>query len=189
MTTKEIKSKFSIYHELKRTDRFKRSLDILLAIHPEITVTVAAPFKCFKSETGKKFKMKIKNTKTGKGRLVATTKICTVQDANVFFSRGCTYVGYTLERLLTEKGIVESEIVDKHVYPHTSEEISSTDWGSIALQVSRLIESDVVHLEPCGKCNGAGIIPRFFHVAEGLCFECLGTKHKLVINQDELIKV
>src|SRR5687767_13470910 len=100
MTTKEIKSKFSIYYELKRTDRFKRSLDILLAIHPEITVTVAPPFKCFKSATGKKFKMKIKNTTTGKGRLIVSTKINNVEDRDVFVWRGRTFIGFTLERLL-----------------------------------------------------------------------------------------
>lgn len=181
MTTKEIKNKVSIYFELKRTDRFKRSLDILLANHPEISVSVAAPFKAYRAKNGKQYKMKILNTKTGAGRLVASTKISKVSDCNVFYSRGCTYSGYTLESLLSSHPeLKESHIQDRHVYPHETEEISETYWGQIALQVSRLIESDLVHLEPCGKCNGAGIIPQFFHVAEGLCFECLGTKHKLV---------
>lgn len=181
MTTKEIRNKASIYFKLKITDRFKRSLDILLANHPEITVSVAAPFKAYKAKNGKQYKIKIVNTKTGVGRLVASTKISKVNDSNVFFAKGCTYCGYTLESLLAaHPQLQESDVQDCHVYPHETEEISETYWGQIALQVSRLIESDAVHLEPCGKCNGAGIIPQFFHVAEGLCFECLGTKHKLV---------
>lgn len=28
---------------------------------------------------------------------------------------------------------------------------------------------------PCMKCNGGGIIPQFYHVASGTCFDCNGT--------------
>jgi hypothetical protein len=29
--------------------------------------------------------------------------------------------------------------------------------------------------EPCGKCNGRGILPEFNHVSGGVCFACEGT--------------
>jgi hypothetical protein len=183
MTTKEIKSAISIYQELTRTDKFKRSLDILLSSHPEIIIQVAPPFRCYKSEKGKCFKVKIKNVNTGKGRLICKTNTESISDKDVFFAKGCTYHGYTFEKLLDEKGIQSSDIVDCHVYAHTIEYVTDTYWGQIALQVSKLIESDAIHLEPCSKCNGAGILPHYFHVAEGLCFQCLGTKHSLVINE------
>lgn len=187
MTTKDIKSTLSVFQELPRTDKFKRSLDILLQNHPEISISIARPFKCFTSQTGKKFKVKIKNLKTGNAKLICKTRLKSYSDENIFFAKGCTYMGCSLDYLLKDKGLLNSEIEDRHRYAHVEEEINSTYWGEIALQISRLIECNSIHLEPCHKCNGVGIIPEFFHVAEGLCFECLGTKHKLVID-DKMIK-
>ena len=32
-----------------------------------------------------------------------------------------------------------------------------------------------IHLQHCDRCNGQGIIPRYMHIANGVCFKCYGS--------------
>lgn len=42
-------------------------------------------------------------------------------------------------------------------------------------KVSKAIGSYLANCPECNRCNGKGILPHYMHVANGVCFRCLGT--------------
>ena len=37
---------------------------------------------------------------------------------------------------------------------------------------------NIIDFPPCGRCNGRGVFPEYYHVNCGICFECDGERYK-----------
>jgi hypothetical protein len=47
-------------------------------------------------------------------------------------------------------------------------------WAAIGREIGQLVKEEFVHLQVCSGCRGTGYKPHFAHVANGLCFDCMG---------------
>lgn len=56
-------------------------------------------------------------------------------------------------------------------------------WAMIATEIGQLIKDDFATLEPCSGCHGTGRKPHFSHIANGLCFDCMGMGHFYSLNE------
>lgn len=182
MDTKILRLALAPLQELARTNKFKRSLDIAFGQGIPVEIKVAAPFKCFVGKTGKRFKVKIRNTKTGEARLLCSVKIEKHAERREWSAKGTTYVGFTREDVIAKSGELDPK--DVTTWASSEEVISSTGWAEIGFAVSKLFKSDMVYFSTCGRCSGVGFIPAFAHVYGGICFECLGTGGLLAVGEN-----
>ena len=44
--------------------------------------------------------------------------------------------------------------------------------------------NEIGRLTPCGKCAGAGYLPEYKHVQEGICFSCQGARYIELVNRN-----
>lgn len=57
--------------------------------------------------------------------------------------------------------------------------LTPTQMDALDREVERYYLHEVKEKEPCGRCQGKGILPHFVHVVGGVCFRCWGTGEKL----------
>lgn len=192
-TTKDIRAKLAQICELQRTNRFKRSLDIALAQEIPVEIRVARPFKAFEHKSGRRYKVKVVNTKAGTWYPLCRVKMEKHEERREWLAGGVCYIGYTLESVVEESrkrcGPQVAEPKDVSTWANWEEVIERTSWAEIGLAISKLFKSDLVYFETCGKCSGTGFIPAFAHVYDGVCFDCLGTGGRLALGAADPAKI
>lgn len=198
MTTKDIRAQVAIYTTLKKTDKFKRAVDLALAQNLPIKILVAPPFRGFvaKLTNGKKatFKVKVKNTNTGSVHFIGRCVTSNHADrkSGVYGGLHCGAGDFdTINKMLLEHrpDLDLTKVTYTHIGAHSSDDLKSLiTWGDFALAISRVCKADFAHLEDCGRCSGVGIIPEFMHVYDGVCFSCCGSGKHLHTGEDAVLK-
>jgi hypothetical protein len=64
--------------------------------------------------------------------------------------------------------------------------VNDTNWSELCVNAGKLISEELVEVECCGKCNGTGYIPGFAHVAEGVCFDCMGLGKWFIVKKEKV---
>lgn len=193
-TTKEIRQAVAYFSTMPKTNKFKRAVDLALAQSLPLLIEVAGPFKSFKgtTERGKtvRAKVRIKNTRTGQGKLIGQVRI-SEQNRTDYFYKGRNFIGFDIAGI--EKHIGEPvDMKDPSLSmtgPHTEERNDgvSVSWGEIARIISKLFKEDFAHTEPCWKCGGSGFLPHYAHIDNGTCWDCMGSGQHLHLG-DKAIK-
>jgi hypothetical protein len=75
-------------------------------------------------------------------------------------------------RLLTEV----IELTDKPDF-----ERETFHYKSVVIELETPRIEQKIHLHHCDRCNGQGIIPRYMHIANGVCFKCYGSSKSKVM--------
>lgn len=203
--TKAIREAVAYFCTLPKTNKFKRALDVALAQSLPLEITAAPPFKGYRAtlKNGRKvkFKVKVKNTRTGEFRLLNPYRIEGRAGGHGLIFRGChfgaslsfgkDYVygmarNYAQEHKLiwTEEELAAAEytLTGEHTIETSFD--GPTSWGALARAVSDLCKQDFAHTEPCGKCSGTGFLPHYAHIDNGTCWDCMGCGWHLHLGEE-----
>lgn len=160
-----------IFPELARTNRFKRKIDELMAAGFQFTASKAVgPFRIFKAKSGSNFKFRLKNHSNGKAVLLGLAK---------------NEESWVPREWVAENPDwrVENDNEDsKHVLVRR-QVVRGIGWSDIASALGKIIEEDLVEWHDCSKCHGEGKIPGFAHIANGVCFDCMGIGRWIVVKE------
>ena len=121
-----------IWPHLKRTDRFKRAIDVLF------------------EQTGAEFTVKVQPEGTS---FVNKSK-----------NRYQTKIIYNGMRHLTQY----------KWWQCGRWQVTPASWALIGRSLGLLLKDEIISVEDCSGCQGTGRKPQFMHIANGLCFDCLG---------------
>jgi hypothetical protein len=161
----------AIFPDLPRTNKFKRSLDILLANtpHARVTIDVCDAWRCFKLTDGRKFKARF--SFGGKSHFLARTRV-----RNSNFSR--SEIDANPGKYKDVKNSESTFCVDGVNWLPTAfasfEDTDGFGWSQLALVFGKLLKSEITVIEDCHKCGGSGFLPHYAHIANGVCFSCCG---------------
>ena len=166
-STKQLKAAFP---SLSRTDKFKRTLDVVFEHGFSIELKIADDWKCFTHKaSGRRYRSKI--VYDGTARYMLRTKVshALVSEKNLAAEPECFQ---NVEAEVTGEQIINGS----HSFMHSAEyeETDSASWAQLARIIGKLIKSDLIDVCECSKCGGSGILPQFMYYAEGICFQCMG---------------
>ena len=149
----------------------KRKIDELMAAGFQFTLFKAeGPFRIFKAKDGSNWKFKLKNHLNGKTVLFGRVKN---EESHV-----------PREWLADNPGwkVLGENDGSKHVLV-LRQNIRQVNWSGVASALGRIIEEDLVEWHDCSKCHGEGKIPGFAHIANGVCFDCMGIGRWIVVKE------
>lgn len=172
MTIQEIQDQISPHTKLDSKDKFRNAIDGLINDGLSIKVICQERFYCFKSKSGKQYRMKV--FVGNKGVLMCKTSISDEthiskkmynESPQQYKLLGKSESSFTVSKsgVKTPAMIVE---YDKNA------EIS---WASLAQAISKLAKDQVTVIDQCYRCDGSGKLVQFAHVHGGICFKCCGT--------------
>lgn len=181
-STNDIKK---IFPELTSNNKFKKKVDeVFKAGYSFEVTTVDDPWKFFILQSGKKYKacISFKEKKTWFKRAKVTEMSASLESYNAHpeIYRNIDMARITATFLNQETG---------EWTPHYAcdyQTIDSTTWVQMCSIIGKLIKDELIHYEHCPKCGGSGIIPYFMHVAEGVCFHCMGIGKWFVVTKKDV---
>lgn len=181
-TTNDIRA---IFPDLPRTDKFKRTIDVFLRIVKKpLYIAKADDWRSFEIN-GKMYKTKISNGKQSiylqRTKLISSSVTEKQMQANPNQYKG-----------VKDKPSGRIKMGSNDCQKIFSCKIESTDpisWAGIANALGKLLKEeveglgDVLYVSQCRKCDGVGKLPHYAHIAEGLCFQCMGIGKWLSIDK------
>jgi hypothetical protein len=181
----------SIFPNLQKSDKFKNAIDVFLKIaKTPITIDHCSLWKGYECN-GITYRTRINNGK--KAIFIQKVKIINTSVTQSEISLNPLKYRSVADARCGQISLKGGEYQD--IFTCRVESVEDVSWSKIASIFGKLLKdeieniSDIIYVSECSKCNGLGKLAHYAHIAEGLCFQCMGIGKWLNIDKYNLQKL